>query len=280
MIKLLKNRKFQIALSVIALLFIILLSVDRFSKVNIIRNIVTTPVVFVQKGVKAADDWVGGIISGIRGYADVIEENRNLKNSNLELTQKVTALSQLEDENKRLRQALGLKAKFSDFEVIGANIVGSNPGNFYYNFRIDAGSLDGVVIDAPVIAGDNILVGRVYSVDLTSAVIIPLIDEKSGISVWNTKTEGGQAIVKGDIGLKEQGKCLMDTISEDFEIQVGDIVETSGIGSIYPRGILVGVVEEIHREESVIERYAIIEPLINFNEIIEVYILISKDGSN
>ncbi len=277
MIKLLKNRKFQIALSIIALLFIILLSVDRFSKVNIIRNIVTTPVVFVQKGVKAAGEWVGGIISGIRGYADVIDENRDLKDDNLDLQQKVTSLSQLEEENLRLREALGLKQKFSEFEVIGANIVGSNPGNFYYNFRIDAGSLDGVEIDAPVIAGDNILVGRVYSVDLTSSVIIPLIDEKSGISVWNTKTEGGQAIVKGDMDLKEQGKCLMDTLSEEFQIQVGDVIETSGIGSIYPRGILIGIVEEIQREESLIERRAIIQPLINFNEIREVYILISKD---
>ncbi|HPJ22672.1 MAG TPA: rod shape-determining protein MreC [Clostridia bacterium] len=277
MIKLLKNRKFQIALSVIALLFIILLSVDRFSKVNIIRNIVTAPVVFVQKGVKAAGDWFGGIISGIRGYKDVIDLNNELKDENLDLRQKVTSLTQLEEENQRLRTALGLKDKFSEYDVIGANIVGSNPGNFYYNFRIDAGSLDGVVIDAPVVAGDNVLVGRVYSVDLTSAVIIPMIDEKSGISVWNTKSEGGQGIVKGDIELKEQGKCLMDTISEEFRLQVGDVIETSGIGSVYPRGILVGVVEKINREESLIERNAIIEPLVNFNEIREVYILVEKD---
>ncbi|HRX43225.1 MAG TPA: rod shape-determining protein MreC, partial [Clostridia bacterium] len=134
-----------------------------------------------------------------------------------------------------------------------------------------------VVIDAPVVAGDNVLVGRVYSVDLTSAVIIPMIDEKSGISVWNTKSEGGQGIVKGDIELKEQGKCLMDTISEEFRLQVGDVIETSGIGSVYPRGILVGVVEKINREESLIERNAIIEPLVNFNEIREVYILVEKD---
>lgn len=277
MIKLLKNRKFQIALSVIALLFIILLSVDRFSKVNIIRNIVTAPVVFVQKGVKAAGDWFGGIISGIRGYKDVIDLNNELKDENLDLRQKVTSLTQLEEENQRLRTALGLKDKFSEYDVIGANIVGSNPGNFYYNFRIDAGSLDGIVIDAPVVAGDNVLVGRVYSVDLTSAVIIPMIDEKSGISVWNTKSEGGQGIVKGDIELKEQGKCLMDTISEEFRLQVGDVIETSGIGSVYPRGILVGVVEKINREESLIERNAIIEPLVNFNEIREVYILVEKD---
>lgn len=280
MIKLLKNRKFQIALSIIALLFIILLSVDRFSKVNVIRNIVTAPVVLVQKGVKSVGDWFEGIISGIRGYTDVIDENRDLKDINLELRQQVTALSHLEEENERLRVALDLKKKFSDYEVIGANIVGSNPGNFYFNFRIDAGSLDGVEIDAPVIAGDNVLVGRVYSVDLTSAVIIPLIDEKSGISVWNTKTEGGQGIVKGDIELKELGKCLMDTISEDFELKVGDIIETSGIGSIYPRGILVGRVEVIHREDSIIERHAIIEPLVNFNEIREVFILKSKDGGD
>lgn len=276
MIKLLKNRKFQIALSIVALLFIVLLSVDRFSKVNIIRNIVTAPVVLVQKGINSASEWVGGIVSGIRGYADVIEENRNLKDENLKLKQQVSTLAELVEENERLRESLGIKNKFSDFEIVGANIVGSNPGNFYYNFRIDAGSLDGVEIDAPVIAGDNVLVGRVYSVDLTSSVIIPLIDEKMGVSVWNTKSEGGQGIVKGDIELKEQGRCLMDTISEDFDLKPGDVIETSGIGSIYPRGILVGRIESIHRDDSLIERYAIIEPLVNFNEIREVFILKNK----
>jgi len=120
------------------------------------------------------------------------------------------------------------------------------------------------------------LVGRVYSVDLTSSVIIPLIDEKMGVSVWNTKSEGGQGIVKGDIELKEQGRCLMDTISEDFDLKPGDVIETSGIGSIYPRGILVGRIESIHRDDSLIERYAIIEPLVNFNEIREVFILKNK----
>lgn len=275
--KILKNRKFQITATVIVLLLVVLLSADRFSKVNLIRNIVTAPVVFIQKGVKAAGDWVEGIFSGRRGYEEVIDENNFLRNENLTLKEKIVVLSDLENENQRLRDALKLKERFSNFEIIGSNIIGSNPGNFFYNFRIDVGSLDGVEIDDPVIAADNVLVGRIYSVDLTSSVVVPLIDEKSGISVWTTKAEGGPAVVKGDIELKDSGLCLMDTISEDFELMVGDVIETSGIGSIYPRGILVGTVEEIHKELSLIERYAIVKPLVDFNEIREVYILKEKE---
>ena len=278
MIKLLRNRKFQIISAVVLLLIVVLLSADRFSKVNIIRNIVTAPVTLVQKGIKATGDWISGIFSGIRGYAEAVDDNRELREENLKLKEHIAVLSDVEEENQRLRAALKLKDQFDGYEIIGANIVGTDPGNFLYDFRIDAGSIDGISIDDPVVASNNVLVGRVYSVSLTSAVIKPLIDELSGISAWTTKEEGGHGTVKGDLEFKSDGLCLMDNIHEDVILRKNDIVETSGMGGIYPRGILIGTVVDIRKETSLIERYALVKPFIDFNAIEEVYILVEKDS--
>ena len=140
------------------------------------------------------------------------------------------------------------------------------------------GSLDGIEMDNPVIAANNILVGRIYSVGLTSSVVVPLIDELNGISAWTTKEGGGHAVVKGDIEYKADGMCLMDTVNEKMKLEIGDIVETSGMGGIYPKGILIGEVIEIYKGLSLIERHAVIRPFIDFNALEEVYILKEKDS--
>jgi len=279
--KLLRSRKFQIISVVTILLIVVLLSADRFSKVNIIRNIVTAPVTFVQKGINAVGNWLDDIASSIRDYSVVIEENADLKENNLVLKEHIAFLSGLEAENNRLREAVKLKDRFENYEIFGANIVGADPGNFLYNYRIDIGSLDGVEIDDPVIASNNVLVGRIYSVGLTSSVVMPLIDELSGISAWTIKSEGGHAIVKGDLEYKADGLCLMDTINETMEIQIGDILETSGMGGVFPKGILIGEITTVYKEGSLIGRHAIVRPFIDFNAIEEVYILKEKStGEN
>ncbi|MBN2557455.1 MAG: rod shape-determining protein MreC [Clostridia bacterium] len=278
--KILKSRRFQIISAIFLLLIVILFSADRFSKANIVRDIITAPVAIAQKGIKAAGIWIDGIVSGIKGYARITSENESLRNENLELYEKNAELAGMEAENQRLREALKLKDRFSGYEIIGANIIGVNPGNFFYNFRIDIGSLDGVETDDPVIAADNVLIGRIYSVGLTTSVVVPLTDERTGISAWTTKTDGGHAVVKGDIEYKALGLCLMDTISQDVNLEIGDVVETSGMGGIYPRGILIGTVEEIYKETSLIERHAVIKPYVDFNSIQEVYILKEKEPGN
>ena len=279
--KLLRNQKFQIISTVIILLIVVLLSADRFSKVNIVRNIVTAPVTFVQKGINVVGDWLDDIISSVRNYTVVLEENADLKDENLELKEHIASFAGLEEENERLRAAVKLKNRFDNYEIIGANIVGSDPGNFLYNYRIDVGTLDGVEIDNPVIASNNVLVGRIYSVGLTSSVVMPLLDELSGISAWTTKSKGGHAIVKGDIEFKADGLCLMDTVNETMEMQIGDVLETSGMGGVFPKGILIGEIIEVCNETSLIGRHAVIRSFIDFNAIEEVYILKEKDtGEN
>jgi len=273
----LKNRKIQIVFVIIILLVISLISIDRFSKVNIIRNIVTAPVNFVQKGIKKGEDSLTTFFNSIKDYKDVITENEQLKKDVNSLKQKNADINDLQEENIRLRAALLLKNKFDIYKFIGANVLATNPSNYKYEVLIDVGSLDGIKIDDPVVAANNALLGRIYSKTLTSSTVIPITDELSGISGWITRKNGGHVTIRGSIKLKEYGLCLVENIPCDTEIKIGDIIETSGLGGIYPKGIIIGTIVEIFNESSETKKYAYLEPLIQMKILSEVYVISSED---
>lgn len=274
--KLLKNRKFQIILIIAVFIVVAVLSINRFSGVNIIRNIVTIPITWVQKGIKKADDYFTEKRYTKKQYQDLLEENEILKAENEDLREQNAGLSFLKDENQLLREALHLKEIFDGYDIIGSNIMGSDPGNFVYRYKIDIGTRDKVTLDMPVVAANNALYGRVYSVTYTTSVIIPIIDENAGISGWISKDNGGHVNIKGDIRYKEKGLCLIENVSDNVELVVGDVVETSGLGGIYPKGILVGVITQIFYDEITNERYGVLEPYVDFNSINTVFIMMEK----
>jgi len=86
--------------------------------------------------------------------------------------------------------------------------------------------------------------------------------------------------VKGDLQLKNQGLCRLDNIFPDMDIAVGDTIETSGLGGIYPKGIIIGKVKEVRRKTNDLNRYAIIEPAVDFKRLEEVFVLESKNNKD
>ena len=273
----LKKRKFQIIIVIIVFLVISLVSIDRFSKVNIIRNIVTTPVNFIQKGIKQIESNVSEFFNSIRDYNYVISENEQLKKDINILKEKNADIYDIEEENIRLKDALLLKDRFNLYDFIGANILITNPSNFKYEILIDVGLVDGIKIDNPVVAANNALLGRINSTNLTSSIVVPIIDELSGISGWITNVDGGHVTIRGSIKLKEQGLCIVENIPNDTNIKIGDVIETSGLGGIYPKGIIIGTIVEIFNEDSKTKMYAYLEPLIQIKTLNEVYVLNSED---
>jgi len=272
-----RNRKFQIAILVIVLIIISLISLNRFSSINLVKNIVSIPVTFIQKEVKDISDNVSSFFASIRDYSDVIGENKQLKKKLSILEEKSAKTSNIEEENKRLRDALVLKEHFANFNFVSANVLSINPSNYKYEFTVDVGSIDNVKIDNPVIASNNALLGRVYQTDLTSAKIIPITDELSGVSGWISREGGGNVTIRGSINLKQYGLCIVENIPQDTKIVVGDVVETSGLGGIYPKGIIVGTIVEIFNSDSQVNRYAYLKPLVDMKILSEVYILTKKD---
>jgi rod shape-determining protein MreC len=118
-------------------------------------------------------------------------------------------------------------------------------------------------------------VGKVYEDLPVSSKVISIIDPESSISAIISKSMD-YVIVSGDINLESKGLCRMNQIPIDLDISIGDTIETSGIGGIFPKGLLIGTVKEIVNGSNELERYAVIQPAVDFRRLQEVFVLIKK----
>ena len=252
-------------------------SANKNSRLNWLNNIISVPLSPVQGFLSSIGQRVEDGLSFFRDIDAVKKENESLKEEVAELRKQNRSLSALEVKNEELRQALKLKEQFGDYTILGANIIAVDPGNWFTVFKVDIGSREGVKSDSPVVTNTKGLVGRVISSDVTSSKILTIIDEESAVSGWISKAGGGHAIVRGDMSLKEKGLCKMDYIPVDVDVEVGDVIETSGVGGIYPKGIVIGEVTEVRKTSSEMDRYAIIKPTADFKRLEEVYVLKSNE---
>jgi rod shape-determining protein MreC len=274
-----KNKYFNLVLATILLIIVIGVSMHNSESFSGIRNIISVPLSPVQDFLTSTGQKVEDIFTSFKDLKTLKEENEALKIKINELEKENRELKSYKDKIEELKQALNLKDKFEDYEVIGANVIAKEPGNWFFVFKIDIGSKDGVEVDYPVVSSTNGLVGRIISVDNTSSKVMSIIDEDSAVSGWVLKSGGGHVIVRGDLLLKEEGLCSINYTTIKIDVAIGDVIETSGLGGIYPKGILIGKVKEIREANNELERNAIVQPEVDFKGLQEVFVLKSKDDS-
>ena len=241
------------------------------------RNIINVPLSPLQGFFSSMGQKVEYFFTTFKEIKTLKEENEKLEIKVNELEKENRELTGYREKINELREALKLKSQFEDYEIIGANVIAKDPGNWFDVFKIDIGKKDGIDVDYPVITSTKGLVGRVISTDLTSSKVISIIDEDSVISCWLSKSGGGHVIVKGDLSLKEEGLCHMYNIPINIDVSFNDVIETSGLGGIYPKGILVGRVKEIRHSDSELDRYGVIEPEVDLKKLQEVFVLKRKE---
>ena len=199
------------------------------------------------------------------------EENLALKEKVDELERQVRELSSLETENDRLRSILDLKESDMEERMVVCEVSAKDPGNWFYVFTIDKGTDRGIKKNDAVMTNQG-LVGRVTEVGTNWAKVTSIIDSDSSVGAIISRTQE-IALIDGDMTLAEQGKCRLDYIKSDISIVAGDTIETSGLGGIYPKGILIGTVSEIKNDSSGYARYAIVDTAVDFEKIREVIVI-------
>lgn len=259
-------------LTTITILIVMGVSAAQDSKLNSVGSSLSVPLAPFQKFTSFISEKVEGSIAFFRDMKELKQENEKLKEKIDKLEKENRDLLRFRDENKILRETLNLKDQFKDYRSVGGNVIAKDIGNWFNIFTIDAGSNDGVQIDSPVITSKG-LVGSVFQTSPFSSKVLSIIDVDSAVSAI---VSNYIVIVRGDISLKDQGLCRMDRIPFELDLQVGDSVETSGVGGIFPRGILIGKVKEIRQANNELNRYAIIEPAVDFRRLREVFVLTSN----
>lgn len=253
---------------------IILILVVIFSNINeqnrsYFESVGSKIVMPIQSGLTYLKNKISGNSSFFADMDTLKEENEELKKKNSELEQSLRELEIIKADNLVLQEYAKMMDKYSEYETIPAYIINKDISNYSSIFVINVGSNDGVEKNMSVIAEDG-LVGHVISVTEKTSKVQTIVDPSSSVSSTISSTRDNiicKGILEGDNKLKAT------YIQPDANLLIDDKIETSGMGGIYPKGILVGTIREIKSMQNITDRYAIVETAVDFTKLETVLVI-------
>lgn len=200
---------------------------------------------------------------------------RESQNARATLTQCDTDmihLKDLESENDSLRKQLSFSQRTA-FHPILAYTIGMSSDPFHSLFIINKGSRDGIVEQAPVIAGDGILVGTIFSVDQHTSTILPLSDPRSKVLahiVQHDTPINGIAQGQFNVGL------LFTLVPITAQLHKDDLVITSGLQESIPAGLAIGTIQDINKRAEDLFQSASVSQGTHLDEVPVVSVLVAE----
>lgn len=269
-----KHRTVIIAcLLVIISLILLSYSIKQQAKVGFFRKLVfeiTSPFVNVitisRHGL--SDVWNRYIF--LIGLED---ENRRLNKENESLKQDLNQYREGYLEGLRLQKLLALKEKIR-YPLVAARVVGRDQSSLLKTIFIDKGTSHGLRVDLPVIA-DQGVVGRIIEASAHISKVLLLTDENSNIDVLVQDTRI-QGIVQGAGSLGYSLKYVPKTET----VNIGNIIITSGLSGLFPKGLLIGSVKNVDKTDSGLFQKIDVAPFVDFAKIEEVMVIVLNKDDN
>lgn len=246
----------------------------------------TWPEKFVEDSVSFAQGifykpagYIAGFFEDLGELKILYEENKALKKKLAQYAQDTTRLNALEVQNQNLEEAL----EFTDRQKLAnrytwhvAEVVAQSPDPLNNTLTINLGSKDGMAVDMAVATVDG-LIGRIQKVSsLYSTVqLITDIEANQNSSRAIAATAAGK---EGTFGMienydRETGHLIMNKIPDSDKLEVGDTIVTSGLGEVFPKGVVIGRIDSIKVGDFGITYTASIKPAANFNVWREVFVI-------
>ncbi len=221
--------------------------------------------------ISAAGDWLFTPVLAVRNFFGGLgvsrEEIDALRQQNTELRASIAELEEARLENERLQKIVGF-IEAAKLKSVGARVIGRPPSAWEGSLLIDRGTADGVKTGMPVLAPEGLL-GQTVEVTEHSAKVRLITDQRSGVAalIQATRAEG---VVRGSI----EGRLTMEYVSRESTVTVGDVVITSGMGGVYPKGLLIGQVDSFELNDNDLYPSIVVRPTARFEGIEEVVVLI------
>lgn len=222
--------------------------------------------------------WAGNQIAFLqRGITEIKylqKQNKQLREEvELLRAQNLTA-SEYASENQRLRALLGYKQASIQFDLVAAGVIGRESVTWSSVIIINRGTLDGVANNMAVVTEMG-LVGHVLEASANTSKVQLILDPRSSVGTLVQRADSRVAgIVEGDINNPTHPRMV--NIPKDANVQVEDAVVTSGFGGVYPKGIVVGKIKEIHNDEGGLLKYGVIETSVNFEKLEDVAVIVAS----
>jgi rod shape-determining protein MreC len=266
------RRQDWVAAVLLAVAFGVFLS-GQPAAVRQLHGLLTEAMVPVQEQVREVSNRIRAASVYFRDLSELRAENEALKRKVEDLTVQLVALQEVAAENRLLREQLQMGQRYLPLGMTGAEVearvVGVEPGNLIRAISIVAQSGVQLLPDMPVVSGRG-LVGRVVRSYGNKATVLLITDPNSAIAALVQRTRA-QGLVRGQL----DGTLLLDEVGKDSEVQEGDVVVTSGLGGVFPRGIVIGQVSRVIERDTALFKQAIVSPSVDFGAL-EIVLVLTK----
>ena len=230
---------------------------------------------FLQDPLTAVAGWTSRQTDTV---ADALSGPRDLDEARAQIDELQTQLDALERENEELREIQGewqiLQDLFNrarqtpQLRRKTANVIGYDTSPAVRSIIIDKGSDDGLQVGMPVESSRG-LIGRIFRTTQNSAQVVLITDNASAIPV-----RLGTSRATGSLrGRGATGDLYVEWIDLKFQIEIGEVVLTSGLGGDFPQDIVIGRVVQIDRNESDLFQQAIVQPATDFETMEIVFVI-------
>ena len=235
---------------------------------HVVRAGVTTityPLRMVGSAVATPFNALGNIAGNLTASEETLAD---LKARNEQLTAQVAALTEAQETADRLNKLLDLQDTYK-LESVAARIIGTTGDAWTQTVTIDKGSLDGFDVNMPVTNSSGVI-GQIIEVSPTSSVVRLINDDSSGVSAL-VQSSRAQGMLEG----QPDGSLSLNYVPSDAQVEVGDIVVTSGIGGVYPKGLPLGRVSSVEKLDNDLYYTIVVEAASSVENQEEVLVITS-----
>jgi len=215
---------------------------------------------------------ITSVSTGLKSLDQLEHENSALQVENRELRATNQGLRDVEHEVNRLRHALNYRER-SVFKLIAAEIVARDSSTWWRTVTINRGKKDGIEIDMPVVTAEG-LVGKVTTVSNNISVVLLASDENCRVAA---SVEGSreQGIVSGERVTAGLSPLLdLNFLTKQADLKPGQKVYTSGVGGVFPSGLLIGVVKSFRVRE--LDGQAQLTPAVDLSHLEDVFVVTGR----
>jgi len=177
-------------------------------------------------------------------------------------------------KNANYQKFLGLKKEKPNFKFQEAGIIGIDAAGQFSTFTLDRGSSKGIKVKNPVLCGEY-LVGVVVKVESTTCTVETILNPHVNVAVYETAS-GEIATANTTAEFSAQGLCAVPQLPRTTAVIPGALICTSGVGGIYPKGLILGTVTDVIDDDQNVSAIAIVQPAADFAALRDVFVLIGK----
>jgi rod shape-determining protein MreC len=235
----------------------------------------------MRNGIHKAASAVSGTVLAVQELAVLREEYAELTSRVARYEQIERSAAEIQMENQRLREQLDF-AQITAYKGIASEIIGRDPDNLFSALVINKGTYNGISVNMPVIAyqdGTQGLVGKVIQVGKFESLIMPLYDASCFVAA-RISASRHEGIVGGQGG--ENAPLLMRFIQKwaRSELNVGDVIVSSGMGRVYPADVSIGRVSKIQNQEYELSMEVELVSTIDFSRLEYVFVINEDKGES